>query len=576
MNPSTPNSQETRDPQGPTRRDFLCYFSGIGLTGTLLPGVLWARLQEGGEISTAALAEAEKVAGLDFTEEEREGMVRGLNQNLRAYQALRARPIPNEVPPALHFDPLLPSMEIPTGEGVFRPSRHPGLGRPERLEDVAFWPVTELSELVRSRQVSCMALTRMYLDRLKRHGPTLECVVTLTEDRALAQARRLDAELANGHYRGPLHGIPWGAKDLLAVRGYPTTWGAMPYADQHLDADATVVERLDEAGAVLVAKLTLGALAMGDVWFGGRTRNPWDLEQGSSGSSAGSASATVAGLVGFALGSETLGSIVSPATRCGATGLRPTFGRVSRAGAMALSWSMDKLGPLCRSAEDCALVLEAIHGKDGRDPTARTVPFDWDPARPLSEIRIGYYRRGFQEEDGRYHAFDLAALDALRGLGVEPIPVDLPQEYPLSALRIVLNAESGAAFDELTRSGKDDLLVRQDAGAWPNSFRRSRMIPAVEFIQANRVRTMVMGALARALEGIDVFITPSYGGDVLLMTNLTGHPVVVLPSGLDEESHPASISFVGNLWQEGAALTVARAWQEATGHHRKHPPLFAV
>lgn len=576
MSLPTPFSENTDSVDGLDRRDFLSYFSGIGLSGTLLPGVLWARIQEGQAITAAALAEAEKVAGLEFSEEEREAMVRGLDQNLQAYEALRAQPIPNEVPPAMHFDPLLPSMELPTERAPFRPSRAPAVEAPENLEEVAFWPVTHLSELIRSRQVTSLALTQMYLDRLKRHGPTLECVVTLTEERALTQARRADEEIALGHYRGPLHGIPWGGKDLLAVRGYPTTWGAKPFEDQVINADASVVERLDAAGAVLVAKTTLGALAMGDVWFGGRTRNPWDLEQGSSGSSAGSASATVAGLVGFSIGSETLGSIVSPATRCGATGLRPTFGRVSRAGAMALSWSMDKLGPLCRSSEDCALVLDAIHGADGKDPTARTLPFNWDAGKPLSEIRIGYFKSAFEEEDSRYHTFDLQALEALRKLGVDPIPVELPGEYPLSALRIILNAEAAAAFDELTRSGRDDLLVRQDAGAWPNSFRRARMIPAVEFLQANRVRTMVMGALDAALEGIDVFITPSYGGDVLLMTNLTGHPVVVMPSGMDSESHPASISFVGKLWGEADALRVAQAWQEATGHHRKHPPLFEV
>jgi Asp-tRNA(Asn)/Glu-tRNA(Gln) amidotransferase A subunit family amidase len=568
---------ENADPSSDlNRRDFLSYFSGVGLGGTLLPGVLWARLQEGGEVSIQALAEAEKVAGLEFTDEEREAMVRGLNQNLRSYEALRALPIPNEVPPAVHFDPVLPSMELPTEVAPFRPSRTPSVRAPENLEEVAFWPVTHLSELIRSRQVTSLALTQMYLDRLKRHGPTLECVVTLTEERALAQAKRADEEMALGHYRGPLHGIPWGGKDLLAVRGYPTTWGAKPFEDQVINADASVVERLDAAGAVLVAKTTLGALAMGDVWFGGRTRNPWDLEQGSSGSSAGSASATVAGLVGFSIGSETLGSIVSPATRCGATGLRPTFGRVSRSGAMALSWTMDKLGPLCRSVEDCALVLDAIHGADGKDPTARNVPFNWDAGKPLSDIRIGYLKSAFEDTEGRYHAFDVEALEALRAMGVDPIPMELPDQYPLSALRIILNAESGAAFDELTRSGRDDLLTRQDAGAWPNSFRRARMIPAVEFLQANRVRTMVMGALDAALEGIDVFITPSYGGDVLLMTNLTGHPVVVLPSGLDEESHPASISFVGKLWGEADALRVAQLWQDATGHHKGSPPLFAV
>jgi Asp-tRNA(Asn)/Glu-tRNA(Gln) amidotransferase A subunit family amidase len=414
----------------------------------------------------------------------------------------------------------------------------------------------------------------MYLDRLKRHGPTLECVVTLTEELAMEQARRADQELAAGRYRSPLHGIPWGAKDLLAVRGYRTTWGAKPFEDQVIDEDATVVRRLEEAGAVLVAKLTLGALAMGDVWFGGRTRNPWNLEQGSSGSSAGSASSTVAGLLGFTIGSETLGSIVSPATRCGATGLRPTFGRVSRFGAMALSWSMDKLGPLCRSVEDCALVLNAIHGADGKDPTAKEVPFNWDAGKPISQLRVGYLKSGFEDDESRSHDFDVEALRVVRSLGIDPIPIELPDGYPLGALRTILSAEAAAAFDELTRSGRDELLVRQNAGAWPNSFRRSRMVPAVEFIQANRVRTMVMGAMESAMEGIDVFVTPSYAGDVLLVTNLTGHPAVVLPSGFNDEGSPQSVSFIGKLWGDAEALRLAKAYQDATEHHLKTPPLF--
>ncbi len=563
-------------PEDLKRRDFLSYFSGIGLSGTLLPGVLWSHLQEEQEITTQNLAEAEKLAGLEFTEEEREAMVRGLNGYLRSFRQLREQPIPNEVPPALVFNPVLPGMPVPTETAFFRPSRVQGMNGPSNLEEVAFWPLTHLAELIRSGQVSSMALTRMYLDRLKRHGPTLECVVTLTEDLALEQAGRADEELAMGRYRGPLHGIPWGGKDLLAVRGYRTTWGAMPFEDQVIEEDATVVRRLEEAGAVLVAKLTLGALAMGDYWFGGRTRNPWNLEQGSSGSSAGSASATVAGLVGFSIGTETLGSIVSPSTRCGASGLRPTFGRVSRAGAMALSWSMDKLGPICRTAEDCALVLDAIHGADALDPTARTVPFNWDAGKALTDIRIGYLKSAFEDEDSRSREFDGPALAALRDLGVEPIPVELPGSYPLGALRIILDAEAAAAFDELTRSGRDDLLVRQTSGSWPNAFRQARMIPAVEYIQANRVRTMVMGALDQALEGVDVFITPSYGGDVLLMTNLTGHPVVVVPSGFNEEGSPVSISFVGGLWKEAEVVRVAQAWQEATGYHTKHPPLFSV
>jgi len=334
-----------------------------------------------------------------------------------------------------------------------------------------------------------------------------------------------------------------------------------------------VVRRLEEAGAVLIAKLTLGALAWGDVWFGGKTRNPWNLEQGSSGSSAGSASATVAGLVGFSIGSETWGSIVSPVTRCGASGLRPTFGRVSRYGAMALSWSMDKLGPICRTVEDCGLVLEAIYGPDGQDPTVRDVPFDWDVGLPLEDLRIGYYKSAFEAEHDWY-AYDWKAVEALRSLGVKPIPIELPEKIPTGALSFILSVEAAAAFDELTRSGRDELLVRQIEDAWPNVFRQSRLIPAVEYVQANRARTMLMGALRTAMEGIDVFITPSFGKDVLLMTNLTGHPCVTVPHGFKEDGTPVSITFVGQLFREAELLAVAKRYQDATGFHLRHPKQF--
>jgi Asp-tRNA(Asn)/Glu-tRNA(Gln) amidotransferase A subunit family amidase len=558
----------------PDRRTFLAWMSGMGVGGTLFPGVLWARLQQPVRPVTAAvISEAEKVAGLEFTDEERTMMVEGLNNNLRSYAALREMTIPNDVPPALLFDPQLPGRILPTGSGPVIPSRRPALTVPARFEELAFWPVSDLSELVRTRQVSATDLTELYLERLKRHGPTLHCVVSLTEERARDRAREADRELSAGRWRGPLHGIPWGAKDLLSVRGTRTTWGARPFEDQVLEDDASVVRRLDDAGAILVAKLTLGALAQGDVWFGGRTLNPWNLEQGSSGSSAGSASAVVAGLVGFAIGSETLGSIVSPATRCGATGLRPTFGRVSRAGAMALSWSMDKLGPLCRSVEDCVLVLDAIQGADGRDPTARDVPLAWRGGEGVEELRVGYLASAFQR-DREGKEFDDAALEDLRRSGVEPIPFELPRDLPLNALRIILTAEAAAAFDELTRSGRDDLLVQQGQGAWPNGFRTARMIPAVEYIQANRVRTMVMGALEAAFDGFDVVVSPSFAPDLLLMTNLTGHPVVVLPSGFTSEGTPVSLSFVGGLWKDGEAAAVARRYQEATGFHRRRPSAF--
>ncbi len=575
MTPTPP----AENPSNPRldRRAFMATLSALGLGATAAPGALWAQGQQEGSITKEMLDEAEALIGLEFDDEEREMMLRGLNRNLQSYGQLRDVDIPNSVHPAVTFDPVLPGRSFPSGPDTLRYTRPVGATRPTSIEELAFAPVTHLAELMRTRQISSVELTRMYLDRLTRYGPGLECVVTLTEDLALKQARRADAELARGQYRGPLHGIPWGAKDLLAEDAYRTTWGAKPFENQVIPEDATVTRLLEEAGAVLVAKLTLGALAQGDYWFGGRTRNPWDLEQGSSGSSAGPAAATVAGLVGFSIGSETLGSIVSPSTRCGVSGLRPTFGRVSRYGAMALSWTMDKLGPMCRSAEDCALVLSAIHGADGKDPTARDVTFNWDVDRPLSGLKVGYLKSAFDadREDIEAKAFDDAVLGVLHDIGVRPIPIELPDEVPIGAMRVILTAEAAAAFDELTRSGRDDELVRQTPNAWPTSFRQARFIPAVEYIQANRVRTMAMGMMETRMEGIDVFVTPSFGGSVLLLTNLTGHPTAVVPNGFRENGRPTSISFVGKLFGDAEALHVAKAYQDATDFHTRKPPLFS-
>jgi Asp-tRNA(Asn)/Glu-tRNA(Gln) amidotransferase A subunit family amidase len=410
----------------------------------------------------------------------------------------------------------------------------------------------------------------MYLERLKKYGSKLECVITLTEELALQQAKRADAEIAAGKYRGLLHGIPYGAKDLLATKGYPTTWGAAPYKEQVINEDATVIKRLEEAGAVLVAKLTMGALAWGDVWYGGKTRNPWNLEQGSSGSSAGSASATSAGLVAFAIGTETWGSIVSPSTRCGVTGLRPTYGRVSRSGAMALSWSMDKIGPICRSVEDCAIVFNAIYGPDGKDQTLYDLPFNYETGVDISTLRIGYLKEAF-EKDTTNTAFNERALETLSLMGIKLIPLELPQ-LPVYDISFILSAESAAAFDELTRSNRDDLLVRQIKNAWPNVFRQSRFIPAVEYINANRIRYLMIQEMAKIMERIDVYVTPSFGEN-LLLTNLTGHPCVVVPNGFNEKGSPVSISFIGKLFGEAEALALAKKYQDATGFHLKHPAL---
>jgi Asp-tRNA(Asn)/Glu-tRNA(Gln) amidotransferase A subunit family amidase len=558
------------------RRSFMAYFGTAGLSTTLLPGVLWSMSQGQEVVTKEMVAEAEKIAGLEFTDEEREAIARGLGNNVRNWERLREVELANAVAPAVQFDPVLPGMQLPTERKSMRYTRARNVRRPANLDDVAFWPVTQLAELVRSREVMPSELTEMYIARIRRYDPKLLAVVTVTEERARAQAAELDRELRAGRYRGPLHGIPWGAKDLLAVRGYPTTWGASPYRDQTFDYDATVVQKLDAAGAILIAKLTMGALAQGDRWFGGMTRNPWNLEQGSSGSSAGPGSATAAGLVGFAIGTETLGSIVSPAVRNGVTGLRPTFGRVSRHGAMALSWSMDKIGPMCRSVEDCALVLNAIHGADGRDRTARDVPFNWDADVALSGIRIGYNRAAFEQtnQEGQVNAFDNAALDALRNIAANLVEVVPPlQEYPLGAVQsAILGVEGAAAFDELTRSNRDDMLVPEpERSTWPNTFRTARFVPAVEYVNANRVRTLVMEAMDRVMRDVDVFITP--GSSVLLLTNLTGHPQVALPAGFNAQGAPVSISFIGRLYGEDRMLRVAKAWQDATRHHVRTPVL---
>jgi Asp-tRNA(Asn)/Glu-tRNA(Gln) amidotransferase A subunit family amidase len=523
-------------------------------------------------ISRKTVAESERLIGLDFTESERDSLTEDVEENVEFYRAMRDVSIDNSVPPALIFDPVPAGMKFDLIQEPIRPGPFKEVSVPDDFEELAFYSVRELSELVRTRRVSSMQLTKLALERLKKFDPQLHCVITLTEDLALEQAARADAEIASGKYRGPLHGIPYGAKDLLAVAGYKTTWGAMPFKDQVLDYDATVIRKLSDAGAVLVAKLSLGALAWGDVWYADTTRNPWNPEQGSSGSSAGSAAAVSAGLVPFAIGSETWGSIVSPSDRCGATGLRPTYGRVSRTGAMALSWSMDKLGPICRTAEDCALVFDVIRGADGTDRSVFDPAFNYrsdiDPAR----LRIGYLKTDF-ENDSTYKEQNLATLQKLREMGIELIETELP-DMPVDAMQIILSAEAAAAFDELTRSNRDDLLQRQIRNSWPNVFRASRFIPAVEYIQANRLRTMLIDRMDEVMKDVDVYVSPSFEGDNLLLTNLTGHPCVVLPNGFNEDGEPTSITFIGRLYDEATLIAVAKKYQDATDFHEKHPPLF--
>ena len=558
-------------------------------------------------------------------------MLDNLTEQAKGYEEIFKLHMPNSVPPALVFDPVLPSTKFERVKRPMQVSAVPAIGArgvPKDLEELAFSSVRELAELVRTRKVSSTALTEMYLGRLKRYDPLLNFVITFTEERARSKAKEADREIAAGKYRGALHGLPWGAKDLLAVKGYPTTWGAGGFERQMFEEDATVVKRLDAAGAVLVAKLSLGALAMDDHWFGGKTRNPWNTAQGSSGSSAGSSSATAAGCVAFSMGSETLGSIASPSTRCGCTGLRPTFGLVPRTGAMALSWSMDKLGPICRAVEDCAVVLHAIYGPDGSDRAVQPAVFNWNANLDWRKLHIGYLKAEFEpapqppappekpeselsaedkkkleerklrQEQFRLRAaydrrFNDAALQKLQEMGVKLNPVELPK-LPYRSMVPLLEAEAAAAFDELTRTGRDKLLTDQGPGDWPNSFRSARFIPAVEYIQANRARMMAMEAVSKAFEGFDVIVAPT-GGQQLVATNLTGHPALILPNGFRGDdappvmkndkgeieggyggpATPVSLTFLGQLYGEGKLLAFARAYQEATGFHLRHPKLIA-
>jgi Asp-tRNA(Asn)/Glu-tRNA(Gln) amidotransferase A subunit family amidase len=535
----------------------------------------------------AAIEAAAGLLGLDLSRAERDSLAPDLVDQREAYVALRGDPSDNAVAPALRFDPLFwhPEAAVELALGAEGPGARPvwtfpaDVLRPERDDELLWLSIGELAALLRTGQVTSVELARLALDRLRAHDPDLRCVVTLLEERALEHAARADREAARGEWRGPLHGIPCGVKDLLAVPGAPTTWGAAPYRDQVRPELATVARRLDDAGAVIVAKLTLGALAWGDVWFGGMTRNPWNLEQGSSGSSAGSASAVAAGLVPFAIGTETWGSIVSPSTRCGVTGLRPTFGRVSRHGAMALSWSMDKIGPIARTAWDCAMVLDAIMGPDGHDPTVVAAPLRPDTAlMNVDRIRVGFVDALFRpdpdaDEPDPGLVLDRAVLDVLEDEGFDLIPISLPDSDP-SPQAIILSAEAAAAFQELTLDGRDDELTRQIRNAWPNVFRAAHFIPAVEYLQANRQRLLLMRAMAAVFTQIDVYVTPSFGGDGLLMTNLTGHPQLVMPSGFLPDGSPHSISLVGDLFAEAELAAVARVYQEATGWEEERPEGF--
>jgi Asp-tRNA(Asn)/Glu-tRNA(Gln) amidotransferase A subunit family amidase len=517
-----------------------------------------AQVAKAGKVTPEMIREAEWIAGLELSDEDRATTARSVERAVSSLKAMREVKLANSVPPAVQFEPapwLPPARD--GRRGTVEPIEGAPAVRPMSGDDLAFMPLSELAALVRTRQVSSLELTKLYLQRLQKYDPVLKCVVNLTGELALRQAKAADAEIAAGRYHGPLHGIPWGAKDLIAYPGYKTTWGALPFKDQSFPVKATVADRLEKAGAVLVAKLSLGALAQGDRWFNQMTRNPWDPRQGSSGSSAGSACAAAAGLVGFAIGSETLGSIVSPSTRCGTTGLRPTYGRVSRHGCMTLAWSMDKLGPICRSVEDCALVFGAIHGFDGLDGSAVDRPFDWPCRRELRSLRVGYFEGGAVEKR--------ADLSVLKELGVELVPIKLPQAPSANPLTLILDVEAAAAFDEITRQN-----ITEGLNSWPHTFRKGQFIPAVDYLRANRIRTQLMQEMRKMMEQVDLYV----GGDDLVITNLTGHPTVVLPTGFAKRKDgevPYSITFTGRLYGESELLAVAHAYQQATGHHLRRP-----
>jgi Asp-tRNA(Asn)/Glu-tRNA(Gln) amidotransferase A subunit family amidase len=576
-----------------SRRRFLKTVPAAVAAGLAAPAL--ARQGEPPRITRETLDCAEKVMGIDFSDAEIDQALAGVNRNLASFEQLREMDIPHDTEPAVTFRPYLPGRKPAPGATPGAPldvTLAPPAARHASIEDLAFEPVTVLAALVQRRDVSSTDLTRMYLERLKRYNPTLNVVVTLTEELALEQAAAADREIREGRYRGPLHGIPWGAKDLLATRGIPTTWGARPYEKQTFDYDATVVERLREAGAVLVAKLSLGALAQGDRWFGGQTRNPWNPERGSSGSSAGPGAATAAGLVGFAIGSETRGSIISPSAVNGVTGLRPTYGRVSRHGAMALSWTMDKLGPMCRTVEDCVLAFNAIYGPDGRDQTVVDAPFTWNPGLPLAQLRIGYVRPEFelqavtggggrgggrggaspealQREAEAQLAIMTAALDVYRSLGATLVPVELPAPRLTSTLNFILSVEAAAAFDDLTRS---EDIQDETLNTWPNTFRTHRFVPAVEYIRAQRARTLLIRETEQLMEQVDVFLTPAPRSASLGLTNLTGHPAVAMKAGFHNDA-PVMLMVTGRLYDEATMLRVALAFERATEWHTVHPSL---
>ncbi len=523
--------------------------------------------------SKSSIRSSQKLIGLNFKNPDIKIMYSYLERNKAGYDSLRKYETSNETFPAMMFDPHPSGFMFP--EKMVNPDFNipEGIELPENLQEIAFYSIPKLASLIKYQKISSENLTKFFLERIKKYDGQLESVITLTEELAMTQAKKADQEIAAGNYKGILHGIPYGVKDLMSVGGYPTTWGAAPYQDQMIDYTASVVKKLEDQGAVLVAKLVSGSLARGDVWFGGKTKNPWDLTQGATGSSAGSGSATSAGLVPFALGTETLGSITSPATRNGVTGLRPTYGRVSRFGVMTLSWSMDKIGPLARTAEDCEIIFSAIYGKDSKDPSTNEVPFNHSSKSP-KELRIAYLKKDLDSDTTITGDNLRASLEVFKAMGVELDSMALPEGFPYSSFDIILRSEAGAFFDELVRSGSVDSMVEQDGGSRANSLRQSRFIPAVEYLQANRQRRQLIEEINTLFKEYDVIIAPSYRSRQLLITNLTGHPVISVPNGFDKKDRPTSFTLIGNLYDEGSILSLAKAFQDATDFEDKHPPKF--
>ncbi len=544
-------------------------FMGIGALAMLALGFSMGR--KAGEITPQKIQGASDLLGLEFTDAERDSMVGRLNTQLRNLGELRETSLENAVSPSLIFNPLPRGFVPNQTQNDLDWGLEESIELPEREADIAYMPVHDLAVLIKSQKLTSERLTQIYLDRIKSYSDTLQCLITLMEKSALEKARAMDAEISNGNYRGPLHGIPYGIKDLLTVDGTKTTWGAAPYKDQQLQGTSTVVKKLDEAGGVLVGKFTLGALAMGDVWYGGVTKNPWNLKQGSSGSSAGSASAVSAGLVPFAIGTETLGSIVSPSTRNGVTGLRPTYGRVSKAGAMALSWSMDKIGPISRSSLDNAIVLSIINGADPLDQSTIPAAFNFSAKEDVKSLKVGYFKPFFERRNDKN---DEAVLELLRNQGIELHPISLDNEIDATPLVMMLMAEGAAAFDELTRMGWDDQLVAQHKNAWPNLFRAARFISAVDYVNMSRQRSVLIEEVHETIKGFDVIVTPTFGDPQLQITNLTGHPVLCLPNGFNDSGSPTSITLLANLFEEDKLVMLGELIQNNSDWQAKRPPLF--